>query len=97
MPGQTEMARGRLAKRLITFYTIMAVIGVAVVVFVISKGGSEKAQPAIAGGYVASSAAPCIGPVPKPAGGTPLPATACRDRKAVVLPGRAADTPPGSQ
>ena len=70
------MSRSRLVRRLITFYGIMAVIGVAVVVFVVSKGGSEKAQPAIAGGYVASSAAPCIGPVPKPAGGVPLPATA---------------------
>jgi K+:H+ antiporter len=76
MPGQKDMPRGRLATRLITFYAIMAVIGVAVVIYVVDKGGSEKAQPAIAGGYVASSAAPCIGPTPKPVGGTPLPATA---------------------
>ncbi len=76
MPGQTEMARGRLAKRLIIFYAILAVIGVVVVVFVVSKGGNEKAQPSIAGGYVASAASPCIGPVPKPAGGIPLPPTA---------------------
>ena len=46
-----------LVTRLITFYVIMAVIGVAVVVLVISKGGSEKAQPAIAGGYAASRGA----------------------------------------
>ena len=65
-----------MVKRLITFYAILAVIGVAVVVFVVSKGGNEKAQPAIAGGYAASAASPCIGPVPKPAGGIPLPATA---------------------
>jgi Kef-type K+ transport system membrane component KefB len=76
MPGQTDMPRSRLAKRLITFYAILAVIGVAVVVFVVSKGGNEKAQPSIAGGYVVSAANPCIGPVPKPAGGIPLPPTA---------------------
>ena len=74
MPG--EMSRGRLVQRLITFYAILAVIAVAVVIFVVDKGGSEKAQPAIAGGYTASTASPCIGPVPKPVGGTPLPATA---------------------
>ncbi|MGA8717907.1 MAG: cation:proton antiporter, partial [Solirubrobacteraceae bacterium] len=76
MPGELAISSGRLWRRLITFYAIMGVIAVAVVAFVISKGGSEKAQPAIAGGYVASSAAPCIGPTPKPVGGTPLPATA---------------------
>jgi Kef-type K+ transport system membrane component KefB len=74
MPG--EMSRSRLMQRLITFYGILAVIGVAVVIFVVDKGGSEKAQPAIAGGYTASTPSPCIGPVPKPVGGTPLPATA---------------------
>ena len=76
MEGQTEMSGGSLAKRLITFYVILAVIGVAVVVFVVSKGGNEKAQPSIAGGYVATAANPCIGPAPKPAGGIPLPPTA---------------------
>ena len=76
MPGQKDMPRGRLVTRLITFYVILAVIGVAVVVLVISKGGNEKAQPAIAGGYAAAAANPCIGPVPKPAPGIPLPATA---------------------
>jgi K+:H+ antiporter len=76
MPGQEDMPRGRLITRLITFYAILAVIGVAVVVFVVSKGGNEKAQPSIAGGYAVSAANPCIGPVPKPAGGIPLPATA---------------------
>src|SRR3984885_11783164 len=85
MPVVQAMSGRRLWRRLITFYGIMAVIGVAVVIFVIDKGGSEKAQPAIAGGYVASSAAPCLGPVPKPAGGVPLPATA---------PGQAAATGP---
>ena len=74
MPG--EMSRGRLVQRLITFYAVLAVIGVAVVIFVVDKGGSEKAQPAIAGGYTASTPSPCIGPVPKPVGGAPLPATA---------------------
>ena len=76
MPGQKDMPRGTLARRLITFYAILAAIGVAVVVFVVSKGGNEKAQPAIAGSYTLSAASPCIGPVPKPAGGVPLPATA---------------------
>jgi Kef-type K+ transport system membrane component KefB len=76
MAGQTEVAGGRLAKRLIIFYAIIAVIGVAVVIFVVSKGGNEKAQPSIAGGYTLSAASPCIGPVPKPAGGIPLPTTA---------------------
>lgn len=76
MPGQKDMPRGKLATRLITFYAILAVIGVAVVIFVVSKGGNEKAQPAIAGSYTLAAASPCIGPVPKPAGGTPLPATA---------------------
>ncbi|HEY1520301.1 MAG TPA: cation:proton antiporter [Solirubrobacteraceae bacterium] len=76
MAEQTEMPRGQLARRLIMFYAILAVIGVAVVIFVVSKGGNEKAQPAIAGGYTVSAANPCVGPVPKPAGGIPLPATA---------------------
>ncbi len=85
MPGQNAMPRGRLARRLITFYTIMAVVGVAVVIVVVDKGGSEKALPSIAGGYGVSAANPCIGPVPKPPGGAPLPATA---------PGQAAATGP---
>jgi len=76
MAEQTEMPRGQMVRRLITFYAILAVIGVAVVIFVVSKGGNEKAQPSIAGGYTLSAANPCIGPVPRPAGGIPLPATA---------------------
>src|SRR5947209_20268664 len=76
MPGQKDMPRGKLARRLIIFYAIIAVVGVAVVIFVVSKGGNEKAQPTIAGGYTLSAASPCIGPVPKPAAGVPLPATA---------------------
>jgi Kef-type K+ transport system membrane component KefB len=76
MPVPKELPRGKLASRLIIFYAIIAVIGVAVVIFVVSKGGEEKAQPAIAGGYTLAAASPCIGPVPKPPGGIPLPATA---------------------
>src|SRR5947209_8954703 len=76
MQGPKDMPRGKLVTRLITFYAITVVIGVAVVIFVVSKGGNEKAQPAIAGGYTLSAASPCIGPVPKPAGGIPLPPTA---------------------
>src|ERR1700749_1422742 len=76
MPGQTEVSGSRLARRLVIFYAIIAVIGVAVGIFGVSKGGGEKPQPSIAGGYTLSAASPCIGPVPKPAGGIPLPATA---------------------
>ena len=76
MPSETDMSGGRLARRLIIFYAIIAVVGVAVVIFVVSKGGDEKAQPAIAGGYTMAAASRCIGPVPKPAGGIPLPPTA---------------------
>ena len=74
MPGQTEMSRSRLARRLGIFYAIIAVIGVAVVIFVVNKGGNEKAQPSIAGGYTLAAASPCIGPVPKPGRGHPAPA-----------------------
>jgi Kef-type K+ transport system membrane component KefB/nucleotide-binding universal stress UspA family protein len=76
MPALKEMPPGQLASRLIAFYAIIAVIGVAVVIFVVDKGGNEKAQPSIAGSYTLASASPCIGPVPKPAGGIPLPPTA---------------------
>ena len=76
MPGKMDVSRGRLASRLIGFYVILAAITVAVVIVVIDKGRNEKPQPAIAGGYVSAVAAPCIGPVPKPVGGLPLPPTA---------------------
>src|ERR1700744_4410129 len=76
MPGQKDLSRSVLARRLVIFYAIIAVIGVAVVIFVVSKGGDEKAQPSIAGGYTLAAANPCIGPSPKPAGGIPLPSTA---------------------
>ena len=45
-------------------------------IVVIDQGSSEKAQPAIAGGYCSRAAGPCLGPVPKPVGGAPLPPTA---------------------
>ena len=76
MPGKMDVSRGRLASRLIGFYVILAAITVAVVIVVIDKGRNEKPQPAIAGGYLSSAPAPCIGPVPKPVGGQPLPPTA---------------------
>src|ERR1700745_1705205 len=76
MPGQKALSRGELVRRLGIFYAIIAVIGVAVVIFVVNKGGDEKAQPAIAGGDTPAAATPCIGPVPKPPGGVPLPPTA---------------------
>jgi Kef-type K+ transport system membrane component KefB len=76
MPSKTDMSGSRLARRLITFYAILAAIAIVVVVIVVDRGAKEKAQPAIAGGYVTAAANPCIGPTPKPAGGLPLPPTA---------------------
>jgi Kef-type K+ transport system membrane component KefB len=76
MPSKTGMPRGRLAGRLIAFYVAMAAIAVAVVIVVVNRGVSEKAQPAIAGGYDASAANGCLGAVAPKAAGAPLPATA---------------------
>jgi Kef-type K+ transport system membrane component KefB len=76
MPGQQALTGSQLARRLVIFYAILAVVGAAVVILVVDKGGSEKALPSIAGGYSASAADPCLGPVPKTPGGAPLPATA---------------------
>src|SRR6201995_5882659 len=76
MAEPKEKPRGKLVGRVIIFYAIIPGVGGAVVFFVVSKGGNEKAQPSIAGGYTLAAASPCIGPVPKPAGGIPLPATA---------------------
>jgi len=76
MPSQDGMPGGRLAGRLITFYSILAVIGVAVVILVVEQGGKKHPLPAIAGGYAASAPDACLGPAPTPAGGVPLPVTA---------------------
>src|SRR5437764_12255400 len=76
MPDKTDVSRSGLASRLGVFYAILAAVTVAVVIIVIDKGRNEKPQPAIAGGYVSTAAAPCIGPGPKPVGGQPLPPTA---------------------
>jgi len=76
MPSPVVMSGARLARRLITFYAILGVIGVAVVIVVVDQGGSEKALPSIAGGYSVSVPNACIGPVPKAVGGIPLPPTA---------------------
>src|SRR5205807_5412354 len=76
MPEKTDVSRGRLASRLVIFYAILAAVSVAVVIIVIDKGRNEKPQPAISGGYVSSAPAPCVGPVPKPVVGQPLPPTA---------------------
>ncbi len=72
----SKMSGRALARRLISFYGIVAVIGVAVVVLVVNKGGTEKALASIAGGYSASAPNACLGPAPAKAGGLPLPATA---------------------
>ena len=76
MPSKSELSSGSLARRLIPFYAVLAALSVVVVLVVIDKGGSEKALPAIAGGYVASAPSSCLGPAPAPVGGAPLPATA---------------------
>lgn len=68
----TSISRGRLT----AFYAVLAALSVAVVVLVIDQGRTEKAPPAIAGGYAATDPTPCLGPVPAPPGGTPLPSTA---------------------
>ncbi len=70
------MSSGGLARRLIAFYLVLAALSVVVVLVVIDRGGSEKALPAIAGGYVASAPSGCLGPAPAPVGGAPLPPTA---------------------
>jgi Kef-type K+ transport system membrane component KefB len=76
MPSNTGLSSGGLARRLIVFYAILAALTAIVVVVVIDRGGSEKALPAIAGGYVASAPSSCLGPAPAPVGGAPLPSTA---------------------
>ena len=62
--------------RLIAFYLITTVVTVVVVILVVSKGANETAQPSIAGGYNAAAPNACLGAVPPPAGGAPLPSTA---------------------
>jgi Kef-type K+ transport system membrane component KefB len=76
MPSQTGVSGTRLRGRLTVFYAILAAITVAVVVVVVDKGRNEKAQPVIAGGYDASAPNACLGSVPTPVGGAPLPPTA---------------------
>jgi Kef-type K+ transport system membrane component KefB/nucleotide-binding universal stress UspA family protein len=58
------------------FYVVLAAISVAVVIVVVEKGRNEKALPSIAGGYAMKAPNPCMGPVPVPVGGQPLPPTA---------------------
>jgi Kef-type K+ transport system membrane component KefB len=82
MPAKANLTRGRFAGRLLAFYAILAAITVAVVIVVIDRGRSEHAQPVIAGGYVASAPNACLGKVPSPLGGAPLPATAPAQPKA---------------
>ena len=65
------------------FYLITAAISAVVVALVINSGQGEKAQPVIAGGYLASAPNACLGPVPKPPGGIPLPATAPAQKPAL--------------
>jgi Kef-type K+ transport system membrane component KefB len=60
----------------IAFYVVLALVSVAVVVVVVNEGRHEKALPSIAGGYDASAPNSCLGPVPLPARGAPLPPTA---------------------
>jgi Kef-type K+ transport system membrane component KefB len=58
------------------FYVVLAAITAAVLVIVIDKGRHEHALPSIAGGYDAAAPVPCLGKVPAPPPGAPLPATA---------------------
>ena len=67
---------GHLTTRLIVFYAILAAIATGVVVVVVEQGSKEHAQPPIAGEYVASGPDSCLGSVPPPPGGAPLPSTA---------------------
>jgi Kef-type K+ transport system membrane component KefB len=76
MPSNPGLPSGRLARRLVVFYAILAAVLAAVVVVVVDRGASEKALPSIAGGYVASAPSSCLGPAPKSPGGAPLPSTA---------------------
>ncbi len=76
MTTEGGASRRGTATRAIVFYGILAAVTVAVVVIVFNKGTTEKAQPPIAGGYAATSANACLGPVPAKPGGAPLPATA---------------------
>jgi len=76
MPSTEGLSSGRLARRLVAFYVILAAITVAVVIVVFDQGTGEKALPSIAGGYVASAPSACLGPAPAPVGGAPLPSTA---------------------
>jgi Kef-type K+ transport system membrane component KefB len=76
MASTTGLSSNRLASRIVAFYVALAVVTAAVVAVVIDQGGGEKALPTIAGGYVASAPSKCLGPVPKPVGGAPLPSTA---------------------
>jgi Kef-type K+ transport system membrane component KefB len=72
MPSRT----GRIAGRVIVFYVVMAAIAAAVVSVVVVQGGKEHAQPTIAGQYVASAPNRCLGAIPVPPKGVPLPPTA---------------------
>jgi Kef-type K+ transport system membrane component KefB len=71
-----ERAKRVPAARLIAFYLIIVIVAVVVVVVVANKGSGETAQPTIAGGYNAAVPNACLGTVPPPAGGAPLPSTA---------------------
>src|SRR5438874_5685565 len=80
--SQTGFPRGPIAARLTAFYAVLAAITVAVLIIVIDQGQGEHAQPVIAGGYAATTPNSCLGPVPKPVGGAPLPPTAPAQPKA---------------
>ncbi len=74
--GPDDLTSHVPARRVLVFYAVLAVIVATGVAIAMSRGVHEKALPPIAGGYSASAANACIGPAPKPLGGTPLPATA---------------------
>ncbi len=76
MPSERGFRPRPIVGRVIGFYVVLAAIAVVVVTIVVEQGRDEKAQPVIAGGYQASAPNACLGSVPPPVGGAPLPPTA---------------------
>ena len=62
--------------RLIAFYALLAIVTAAVAAVVITQGEDKQAQPSIAGGYDVVGENACLGGVPPPQQGRPLPDTA---------------------
>ncbi len=61
---------------MIVLYALLIAVAAAVVAIAVDQGSKEHAQPPIAGEYAASAPNPCLGLVPAPPAGAPLPPTA---------------------